>query len=178
MSKSKTSKTSQAAATFSSSDHYTAKTGRMTEGREGWAYSGTLYRNGATIATFADYGDGGTMRVQWINGAEEAALRAWYVAVVPDGGTYYEDGLAIESIVMRSDHEARVRKAMLKKVVWCVPGDLRNGGKSTFYTTKPAAGCDVASTAQRVQQQHPEAMVLNLLPFDAGFALYVTLAAE
>jgi hypothetical protein len=172
------SKTTQAVTTFSTSDHYTAKTGRFTEGRQGWAYSGTLYRNGAKIATFDEYGDGGTMRVDWINATEEAALRAWYVAVTPDGGTYYEDGFAIDTVVMRSDNEARVRKVMLKKVMWCKPGDVRNGGKSMFYTMKPEVGTDVMAVAEQVQQQRPEAVVLNLLPFDAAFALYVTLDAD
>lgn len=175
--KSKTSKTSQAAATFSSSDHYTAKTGRMSEGRQGWAYSGTLFRNGATIATFNDYGDGGTMRVQWINAAEEAALRAWYVAVEPDGGTYYEDGLAIEAVVNRSLNEADLRKQLNKRVVVVAPGDVRNGGKSAVLTTKVMPKDHVLPAASRVQERQPNDVVLNLLPFDAAFALYMTLNA-
>lgn len=177
MSKSKTSKTSQAAATFSSSDHYTAKTGRRTAGREGWAYSGTLYRNGATIATFADYGDGGEMRVDWINAAEKAALQAWYVAVVPDGGTYYEDGLAIETVVNRSLDEADLRKQLTKRVVVVAPGDVRNGGKSAVLTTKVMPKDHVLPAASRVQERQPDDVVLNLLPFDAAFALFMTLNA-
>lgn len=171
------SKTTQAAATFSSSDHYTAKTGRFTEGRRGWAYKGTLYRNGAKIATYQEFGDGYPMCVDFSDAAEENALRAWFDTVEPDLSTRdYDIGLPVELIVMRSDHEARLRKSMLKKVLLCVPGDVRNGGKSTFYLATPAAGTDLMVAAKQVQQQRPDAVVLNLLPFDAAFALNATLS--
>lgn len=170
------SKTTQAAATFSTSDHYTAKTGRFTEGRRGWAYKGTLYRNGTKIATYQAFGDGYPMRVDFSDAAEEKALRAWFNTVEPDLSTgYYDIDLPVDLIGMRSDNEARVRKSMLKKVLWCVPGDVRNGGKSTFYLTTPAAGTDLMVTAKQVQQQHPDAVVLNLLPFDAATAMFMTL---
>lgn len=165
-----------AAMTFSTSDHYTAETGRMSEGREGWKYSGTLYRNGAEIATFDERGDGGMMRVTFSDDAEEAALRDWYHRVA-DASGHYEAGFAIEVIVGRSNAEAYLRKTMLKTVLWCKPGDVRNGGESPFYTTKPAGRADVMTWANRFQQECPEFVVLNLLPFDAAFALYTTLTA-
>lgn len=172
-------KTNQAATTFSTSDHYTAKTGRFTDGRRGWAYQGTLYRNGAKIATYQAFGDGHPMRVMFSGAGEEEALRAWFETVEPERckrDRNYDIGAPVESIVMTSDNEAQMRKTMLKKVFWCVPGDVRNGGKSTFYEAKPVAGIDLMTAAKQVQQESSDAVVLNLLPFDAGYALYATLS--
>ncbi|WP_343663229.1 hypothetical protein [Paraburkholderia tropica] len=169
------SKTIQAVTTFSASDHYTAKTGRFTEGRQGWAYSGTLFRNGQKIATFDEYGDGAMMRVDWINTAEEAALRDWYHRIKPGKHPYYEGGFAIETVVNRSLDEADLRRQINKRVFVVVPGDVRNGGKSAMLTTKVLPKDHVLPAASRVQERQPDDVVLNLLPFDAAFALYMTL---
>ncbi|WP_205183709.1 hypothetical protein [Burkholderia sp. LMG 13014] len=173
------SKSNQAATTttFSTNDHYTVKTGRITEGRRGWAYKGTLYRNSVHIATYQEFGDGGAMRVMFSNVAEQEALRAWFATVEPRWGSRFEVDAVIDTIVMASDNEARMRKTMRKEVYFCVPGDVRNRGKSKFYKAKPVAGTDLMTAAKQVQQERPECVVLNLLPFDAAFAMLMTLNA-
>lgn len=118
------------------------------------------------------------MRVMFSGAGEEEALRAWFETVEPERckrDRNYDIGAPVESIVMASDNEAQMRKTMLKKVFWCVPGDVRNGGKSTFYAAKPVAGIDLMMAAKQVQQESADAVVLNLLPFDAALALYMTL---
>lgn len=187
-------KINQGAATFSVTDRYTVKTGRRKAANEGWAYSGTLHRNGTAIATFVEHGDGGMMSVQWadsdakrvpyINTAtawnvlhttqgtpEEVALRNWYFNALPDEGGYYEAGFAIESLVDRAIVEASLKKDLDKHVLMIAPGDVRDGGPSTMYAVK-ARGDDLAL---QVQRENPGMVVLNLLPFDAATAMFMTL---
>lgn len=191
------SKTNQVEAAFNVTDHYTVKTGRRKAGNEGWAYSGTLYRNGATVATFVEHGDGGMMSVQWADSdakpvpyvnttapwnvlhttqgtPEEVALRNWYFNALPDEAGYYEAGFAIESLVDRSIVEASLKKDLAKHALMIAPGDVRDGGPSTMYAVK-AGRDDLASLAQQVQRENPDMVVLNLLPLDAATAMFMIL---
>ncbi len=190
------SKTNQVGAAFNVTDHYTVKTGRRQAGNEGWAYSGTLYRNGTTVATFVQHGDGGAMSVQWTDAdakpvpyvnltptwnvghlmqgtPEEVALRNWYFNALPDEAGYYEPGFAIESLVDRSIVEASLKKDLAKHALMIAPGDVRDGGPSTMYAVK-AGSDDLASLAQQVQRENPDMVVLNLLPL-AATAMFMTL---
>lgn len=189
------SKTNQAATAFSNTGPYTAK--NTTQYRK--PEQGSLYRDSDLIAIFGITNDGEPF-VRWFdsrrivgrraNGSligqqdtpEAMALLAWYRAVEPEASA--DDGVAVHAALDRVMHgnilaveTARLRDLMRETIVWCQLGDVRNDGESVLCKAKPANGLDLMTAATAVQEADSEAVVLNLLPFDAAVALHMTLVA-
>ncbi|MCA7967300.1 hypothetical protein LGM54_30420 [Burkholderia cenocepacia] len=188
------SKTNQAETAFSNTGPYTTKCHRWHGAQVG---EGTLYRDGERVALFGKGNDGEPF-VKWFDSRfivgrapdgslivqqdspEAMALLAWYRAVEPEASM--NDGAAMNAAITRvvrgnilAIETAHMRDMLREKIVWCVPGDVRNGDESPFYAAKPVQGLDVVAAAKEVQQDDPEFVVLNLLPLDAALALYMTL---
>ncbi|SDG94936.1 hypothetical protein SAMN05216466_106155 [Paraburkholderia phenazinium] len=151
--------------------HYAVTIGSQTVGNEGWAYTGTLYRNGVRIATFEERGDGGDMPCSFVSREEEDAFRAHAIATAPADlqlASYYEHGFPIVRLVTRHLVEKDLTRDMARQVlVWFM--DEKGLG-----CVKSPRKADTHAIALKVQAQNPGSVVLNLLPFDAAVALALT----
>ena len=149
--------------------NYSVKNIKTFTGSEGKGFNATLYRDGKKIAMVSDMADGGMLRFDWVDysAREEDKLDA-YCATLPKTDLGHglrlvdtDKDLFVSQLVEDESIRKRMRAQLRKKTVFIVNG-------VGYASPLPYS----ISTAAKLLQMHPTAIILNSLPDEEAERLY------